>query len=1071
MRKLTHQPLSRIALAVFGVLLGSSGFSSQAAPLPGDGQISPVSYPELLPDTHLTLLSSFSERYPADVNWTPDCSDPASCAKYTGTESDMINTVDAPQSGGSDYTNSLSPFADGSAVGNHEGKTLLVSSLKDVQGFIFAYSNTNGYITPSYMPSAVAKNNTLVIDLGNVDGVAHEIRGVNPYNVTVASVAGAGIARGGAADNQILMRDTSLSINAVSGFGDERPGWHMVAATVEQLEENSSNNIAILDSVKLAMDPSKQETERNFVRVGALYAYSVDKDVSISDNTLRVTDSHIEADSLYGFSLYIGSGTVTAEGNGVYVEGSELWLNPTSTGNKTAGIYAVKGGDQAVGNWVEITDSSATIIQGGPGSSSFMTAAATGAILAEKNTLIVRDTSITNDHSSIFAGGYANQGSGAGHAARENAVFMGGTDSIMSITGSGSVAVYGGVAYMPKGDDAVDATNNSVSLTNLSAIKLSVYGGYVFAADSLDSGMRAESNDVVLANVETNTLQLIGGRVGGGEAIGNRSYVTGLKLHGDETSMSVFAGGRSDAAGVASDNHLYLEDSQIGTNVLLYGGYVGGAGPDAVAQNNLVVIGSNVTGLEGAPLTFVNVFGGVVNKVGVNDGNRLVTASRFQTEQLGGFQHYEFSVSQERLDEGAFITVTGNAPVILETEGENASTVGIGLSGEEELAPGSYTLINASAGFARLDGSVIAGGTSLDDLKTTVTTTTMPSIVRIETTTLETDDYDLALNDSGKDLVMSIKNPGSSWSEANPETDALIESSLSSYGTLFAADDLFVDTVMRSRTGGHDGLFAAARAGTWDLDSRGDTDTTIVSGLVGYAAHIAQTEFGGFIEMGHATYDVRTYNGLANVSGAGKHNYAGVGLYVNQSLPVEGWQVTAYLKGGAFSNRYDAQLAGVTTELDRTRAYWGAHLGTHFDYQIAKLRGRAFISYFYDGVDSMSFNVKGHDGVEGARFEYDALNAHRVQLGSLFEYDYSPTHRPYFGFALEQTLKAEASGQAHDSQGEISLRSSDLEGTTGILSAGWTYEGNDGFSFEFGLNGYAGTRNGVSGQIQGNWKF
>lgn len=87
MRKLTHQPLSRIALAVFGVLLGSSGFSSQAAPLPGDGQISPVSYPELLPDTHLTLLSSFSERYPADVNWTPDCSDPASCAKYTGTES------------------------------------------------------------------------------------------------------------------------------------------------------------------------------------------------------------------------------------------------------------------------------------------------------------------------------------------------------------------------------------------------------------------------------------------------------------------------------------------------------------------------------------------------------------------------------------------------------------------------------------------------------------------------------------------------------------------------------------------------------------------------------------------------------------------------------------------------------------------------------------------------------------------------------------------------------------------------------------------------------------------------
>ena len=78
--------------------------------------------------------------------------------------------------------------------------------------------------------------------------------------------------------------------------------------------------------------------------------------------------------------------------------------------------------------------------------------------------------------------------------------------------------------------------------------------------------------------------------------------------------------------------------------------------------------------------------------------------------------------------------------------------------------------------------------------------------------------------------------------------------------------------------------------------------------------------------------------------------------------------------------------------------------------------------------------------------------------------------RPYLGLTFEQILAAEAKGTATDAAGKLDLRSSDLEGSTGILSAGWTYQAGN-FSTELGLNGYAGTRNGVSGQIQGNWKF
>ena len=101
---------------------------------------------------------------------------------------------------------------------------------------------------------------------------------------------------------------------------------------------------------------------------------------------------------------------------------------------------------------------------------------------------------------------------------------------------------------------------------------------------------------------------------------------------------------------------------------------------------------------------------------------------------------------------------------------------------------------------------------------------------------------------------------------------------------------------------------------------------------------------------------------------------------------------------------------------------------------------------------------------------YDAIHAHRVQLGSMFEFAVSDTWRPYFGLTFEQILAAEAKGTATDAQGSFDLNSSDLEGSTGILSAGWTYQDGN-FSTELGLNGYAGTRNGVSGQIQANWKF
>ena len=90
--------------------------------------------------------------------------------------------------------------------------------------------------------------------------------------------------------------------------------------------------------------------------------------------------------------------------------------------------------------------------------------------------------------------------------------------------------------------------------------------------------------------------------------------------------------------------------------------------------------------------------------------------------------------------------------------------------------------------------------------------------------------------------------------------------------------------------------------------------------------------------MGHASYDTMAYAKIGDVLGHGRHNYAGIGLYADYGTSVEGLKLTGYLKGGAFSNHLNTQLVGQKVKFDNTGAYWGVHLGTHYDFQFVAVR-------------------------------------------------------------------------------------------------------------------------------------
>lgn len=102
------------------------------------------------------------------------------------------------------------------------------------------------------------------------------------------------------------------------------------------------------------------------IRLGAVNLTKVNKEISVSDNQLWVTDSALDINSLYAVSIYYsGYGKTKADNNTVYVTDSLLTLNPyvdLSVRDAHEGIYAVASATEANGNWLEITNSSLTVL-------------------------------------------------------------------------------------------------------------------------------------------------------------------------------------------------------------------------------------------------------------------------------------------------------------------------------------------------------------------------------------------------------------------------------------------------------------------------------------------------------------------------------------------------------------------------------------------------------------------------------------------------------------------------------------------------------------------------------------
>jgi outer membrane autotransporter protein len=105
----------------------------------------------------------------------------------------------------------------------------------------------------------------------------------------------------------------------------------------------------------------------------------------------------------------------------------------------------------------------------------------------------------------------------------------------------------------------------------------------------------------------------------------------------------------------------------------------------------------------------------------------------------------------------------------------------------------------------------------------------------------------------------------------------------------------------------------------------------------------------------------------------------------------------------------------------------------------------------------------------GETLEFDRIESRRARIGVRLTHAFKPTVKAYAGLAADR----EFGGEAKATTQGYRIAASKLKGTTGIAELGITATPSPGHPFllDFGIQGYAGKREGVTGILKARYFF
>ncbi|MFK3644208.1 autotransporter [Pseudomonas protegens] len=624
----------------------------------------------------------------------------------------------------------------------------------------------------------------------------------------------------------------------------------------------------------------------------------------------------------------------------------------------------------------------------------------------------------------------------------------------------------------------------------------SVFGGASYGGSGGALSVTAlSSNGGNGGNVSKNTISLTdvtltgasggsGGSVrGGGPGAGGMaggSIFGGLSYGGAAGPSAKDISASGGKGGDVVDNKVYLSGRSVISGDI-YGGYShgGAAAVGRVAGDGGKVI-NNTVALEGSDLTIAgSVYGGysidgdgTVQNSRAFSGNTLnLNGYRGSLTGIYNFENFNWILPKDVVNNDTLIRITGADKVKLD---DTQHTVAMENDGNRLNAGDIVTLVDKAEGTPTLTSKQVKQGHFII--------------------------YDANLKTINDALVLSIdgKQDSTPAGRINPTSKAFLEGGAASLAFTNQGADLISDhginaadsNVKRAQQEGINLTpFVVVNGGSSRYNTGSHVDVRGFNMLFGVATGLELQDrsaitVGIFAERGDGNYD--SYNNLSDygsVHGTGNVRYSGGGALFHMAVAGtamtktpssskrghEGLYIDGSVRTGNADMSFDStdltDAEGIRGKYSRKSKYYGAHGGIGYVLNFDEKRSLDVYSrYTWTRMDADTVSI-GKD-----KLSFNASESSRLRLGGRYSYAYTQKIKPYVGAAYEREFKGDVSGSAYG----MSIEKPSLSGNAGVFEVGVTMNplaANGALSIDFGVQGYAGEREGTAGTLKAKYEL
>ena len=540
-------------------------------------------------------------------------------------------------------------------------------------------------------------------------------------------------------------------------------------------------------------------------------------------------------------------------------------------------------------------------------------------------------------------------------------------------------------------------------------------------------------------NVSSNTLTIAGGNfsmfnmITGGATTSGGADGNTVNITGGEISLNGYISGGYSNNGLVQNNNVNINGGKI--DAAICGGYTETGG--TIKGNTITINGS-------ADLSQATLSGGECrfDNADIRDNKLVIDNWSGSVKNAENFESIDFKNIQWKDGETVLELTDYGSKSLKDT---NINLV--------SLAGGTKPAINQSMYIIKGDNL------GIDENKVTVSKDFSAGVALVGTGTVSVTD--------GSKLKYTINSLMQNSQTHLVAQNHAVAAAFVNQGTDLISDSL--DTLSRDHKYGVK-TFAAVHGNHSKYDVNSDLKINGWSGIVGVGNEkdIGNGDFswGAFFENGSGTY--RTYNSFNGdfFRGDGNVVYNGGGLAARFEQD-NGVYTEGSLRAGLLKNEMKDALrdgAGNSYGYKSESTYYGAHIGVG---KIISLDADkdldVYGKFFHTYTEGDTFTVAGD------KFDLDGITSDRLRIGARLTTNKENKFSTYYGLAYEYEFNGDADMRVEN----MSTPQQSLKGSSYMAEVGVNYQpSNDSpWSFDLSMRGYAGQREGFSGNVQAVYSF